>query len=171
MPLVPNPDSVAEIVRLAVAPVFLLSGIGSILTVLTNRLARVIDRSRILDEKLANGAADAEAIHAELATLAQRAKFIGRAITLCTLTAIEICMVIVILFLDAFVAVHFSIPVAILFIAAMFTFILGLLMFLREIMVATATRRIGPKKTSSEREPTTVLAPEKPGGPSDGKRD
>ena len=40
--------SVVHVIQLAVAPVFLLSGVGVILTVLTNRLARIIDRARLL---------------------------------------------------------------------------------------------------------------------------
>jgi hypothetical protein len=47
--------AVAHAIELAVAPVFLLTGIGAILAVMTNRLGRVIDRARVLEERLQGG--------------------------------------------------------------------------------------------------------------------
>jgi len=138
-------SAIAHVIQLAVAPVFLLTGIGAILAVMTNRLGRIIDRARVLEAKM--DGADPEhlkILHADLATLSRRAKLIGRAITLCTTTALLVCMVIAILFLSAFLHFDASIPIALLFIAAMFAFFLGLLWFLREIFVATANLRIGP---------------------------
>jgi len=44
--------AVAHVIQLSVAPVFLLSGIGAMLAVMTNRLARVIDRARTLEAKV-----------------------------------------------------------------------------------------------------------------------
>lgn len=137
-------SDLAKIIQLSVAPVFLLSGIGSILVVMTNRMSRIIDRSRVLDEKLAKSPDESEGIKEELTVLAQRARLISRAILLCTVTAIEICSVIVILFAGAFVPIDLTIPVALLFIGAMAAFIVGLISFLREILIAIATRRIGP---------------------------
>jgi len=67
---------------------------------------------------------------------------VGSAITLCTTTALLICTVIAVLFLSAFVSFDTSIPIALLFIAAMTTFFFGLLWFLREIFLATSNLRI-----------------------------
>jgi hypothetical protein len=131
---------------LAIAPVFLLTGIGAILAVMTNRLGRIIDRARVLEARLEGASPEAlAALRADLATLSLRAKLIGRAITLCTATALLVCTVIAILFLSAFLHFDASIPVALLFVAAMSAFFLGLLWFLREIFVATASLRIGPR--------------------------
>ena len=77
--------------------------------------------------------------------LSRRAKLIGRAITLCTTTALLVCTVIAALFLSAFLRFDAPIPVALLFIAAMLCFFLGLLCFLREIYLATKSLRIGPR--------------------------
>jgi len=134
---------IAHAIQLAVAPVFLLSGIGAMLAVMTNRLARVIDRARVLEGQLRAGAGEAGPVRAQLATLSRRAALVGRSITLCTITALLVCTVIAVLFLGAFLAFDTSVAVALLFIAAMCTFILGLLTFLREIFVATASLRIG----------------------------
>jgi hypothetical protein len=115
------------------------------LAVLTNRLSRIIDRARTLEERLAASPTDLAAqIHAQLAALARRAQLISRAITLCTITALLVCAVIATLFLGAFARFDTSVPVAMFFVAAMVTFFAGLLFFLREIFVATANLRIGP---------------------------
>jgi hypothetical protein len=143
---VSNVGGIAHLIQLAIAPVFLLSGIGALLAVMTNRPARVIDRARVLEAKL-EGASTAvlPALHLELARLARRTRLIDRAITLCTLIALLVCTVIAILFSSAFLHFNAAIPVALLFIAAMLVFFPGLLYFLREIFVATAGLHIGPQ--------------------------
>jgi Protein of unknown function (DUF2721) len=142
---VTNVGAVAHIIQLSVAPVFLLTGIGTILNVMTNRLGRIIDRARSQEAKLENCSPElVQEIHAHLATLSLRAKLIGQAITFCTATALLVCTVIAILFLGDFLRLDTSISVALLFIAAMMLLVLGLLWFLREIFVATARLRIGP---------------------------
>ncbi len=145
--MIPASDvhSVAHAIQLAVAPVFLLTGIGAMLSVMTNRLGRVIDRARFLEHKLETAAgAENDAIRSHLRTLAYRAKLIGRAINLCTTTALLVCSVIALLFIGAFLGLDPSIPVALLFIAAMAALVAGLLWFLREIFVATSSLHIGP---------------------------
>lgn len=138
-------SSIARVIQLAVAPVFLLSGIGAMLAVMTNRAGRIIDRARALEIALQNAEPDeAESIRTRLRTLAERAKLIGLAIALCTTTAVLVCTIIAILFLSAFVKFNATVPVAALFILAMMSLIVGLIWLLREIFVATANLRIGP---------------------------
>ncbi len=137
-------SNVSNAIHLAVAPVFLLTAIGAILGVMTNRLGRVIDRARLLEGRLENAAPeDVAGITAHLGILSRRAKLINLAITCCTMTALLICSVIAVLFLGSFVHFNFAIPVAMLFIMAMFLMVMGLLWFLREIFLATANLRIG----------------------------
>jgi hypothetical protein len=141
----PGFTAVAHAIQLAVAPVFLLSGIGAMLAVLTSRLSRIIDRGRALETRLAGNPGEAATrIQEELAALHRRAQLISRAITLCTITALLVCAVIATLFLGAFASFDTSVPVALFFVTAMVTFFAGLLFFLREIFVATANLRIGP---------------------------
>jgi hypothetical protein len=139
---------IAHVIQLAVAPVFLLSGVGVTLTVLTNRMARIIDRARVLEDRLAEGAAPvaAKAYTDEIETLSRRARLIQRAITLSTCSALLICVVIVILFLRAFLAVNLAALVAILFITSMLSFIGALVNFLREIFEGTAGLRFGARR-------------------------
>ncbi len=132
----PSPDmiSVASAIHDAVAPVFLLTGIGAILSVLAGRLARVVDRMRVLNalpRELHNE------YHEEKLSLYLRNVWIHRAITLCTLSALFICLVIVALFVGSEIMMEHARTVAMMFIAAMVALIFGLLCFLREVALAT----------------------------------
>lgn len=141
--MLPDID-IARVIQLSVAPVFLLAGIGALLNVLTNRLSRVIDRFRQL-EALAPATAHvgADARAAETATLKVRARHISIAIAFCTLSALLVCTVVVTLFVDAVFGIHVPAFVASLFVAAMSVLIGALLLFLREIFLATENLR-GP---------------------------
>lgn len=139
------PDvDIPRVIQLSVAPVFLLAGVGALLNVLTNRLSRIIDRSRQLEAGApltAHIAAPARA--AEAGTLKTRARQISRAIALCTLSALLVCTVVMTLFVDAVFGVHLPALVAGLFVASMAVLIGALVLFLREIFLATANLR-GP---------------------------
>lgn len=139
-------DAISHAIQLSVAPVFLLSAISGMLAVMANRLGRIVDSARAVEAKLQGAApGDLESSHTRLRALARRAKFINRAITLCTITALLVCSVVAIMFVGAFV--HFDVTrlVAVLFIGAMLSFITGLICFLREVFVASASVRIGPR--------------------------
>ena len=82
---------IAHAIQLALAPVFLLSGIGVMLGVLTNRLARVVDRARRVEESLHHATApDIPAARDQLRVASRRARFINTSITLCTIAALLI---------------------------------------------------------------------------------
>lgn len=131
-------STVAHVIQLAVAPVFLLTGVGAILSVLTNRLGRIVDRFRVLERTLSS--AENESEHRdEMAALAYREKVIYWAISLCTVCALLICVVIATLFVGSVTGVELSGVIATLFILAMLALIAGLLSFLREIYIATGT--------------------------------
>lgn len=131
---------ISHIIELAIAPVFLLTGVGTNLAVLTNRLARIIDRSRVLEGHMS--AADlvgrSEA-HAELATLYRRGHLINRAITLSTSCALLICVVIAALFIGDALNLALAKFIALCFVLGMFALIGSFVYFLREIFISTAT--------------------------------
>ena len=136
--------AVGRAIQLSVAPVFLLSAIAAMLAVMTNRLARVVDRARRVEERLAGDTStDRDVAERDLTVLSRRARFINVAITLCTITALFVCAVVATMFMAAFIGFNAAIPVAVLFVAAMTTFFVGLLFFLREIFLATASLRFG----------------------------
>jgi hypothetical protein len=137
-------QEIGDVVRTAVAPVFLLSGVGVTLTLLTNRLARVVDRARALEQKESKThESEMHELSGSLRTLEWRARLLSRAISLCTVCALLVSMVVVTLFLGAFVNFRLSLVIATLFIVSMLSFIGGLLLFLREVYVATKHLRIG----------------------------
>ena len=137
--------AIAHVIQLAVAPVFLLTGVGALLSVLTSRLARIIDRARALETALELAAEVKQRdIETELAALLRRSRLINQAISLVTTSALLVCAVIAALFFGVFFSVDVSTLVGLVFIASMLSLIVGLLAFLREVHVAIRTLRIGP---------------------------
>jgi len=136
---------VAQVIQLAVAPVFLLTGVGAILGVMANRLARIVDRARVLELKLGDAKdADRAELEQRLRNLSRRARLISHAIALCVSTAVLICSVIIVLFLGEFLSFEATAPAAVLFIAALLSFLLALVWLLREVFLATRTLKFGP---------------------------
>ncbi len=136
-------DAIAHNIQLAVAPVFLLTGIASILNVLTNRLGRVIDRARKLEGEIAgyDAAARTRAL-SELVFLGRRMAAAHWAIGLCTLSALMVCVVVAILFVGDVIPMKASAAVAPLFVLVMLLLIGGLVVFLYEVQIATRSVRV-----------------------------
>lgn len=143
--IVPDPSVsvVAQVIQLAVAPVFLLTGVGATLGVLANRLARVIDRARALEARREAAQGDPAAIAEELHNLSERGRLVYRAIALLVLAALLVGLVIISLFVGVFFEVELGGAIAALFVAAMLAFIAALMVFLREVFVGTQGLRIG----------------------------
>lgn len=134
-----RPDEIGHIIQLAIAPVFLLTGVGTNMLVLTNRLARIIDRTRQLEEKLDQHELPAqdEFIVAELEVLFRRAKKINRAIFLSTSCALLICMVVAGLFITDALNLRMASLIAGCFVLAMVALTGSFIYLLREIWLAT----------------------------------
>ena len=126
---------ISHAIQLAIAPVFLLTGIAGLLGVMATRLARVIDRGRALEAawKTFDDKARAQAL-VELAYLERRRKLASWAINSCTAAAL---LVIAVLFFDEFFAANLRWAEGVLFVLAMLGVIVGLTSFLREVYLAT----------------------------------
>lgn len=138
-------ESVAQNIQLAVTPVFLLTAIGTMLAVLTARLARVVDRARALEDELQTPAEnqDRRAIQlADLAVLDRRMAAVNTAIALCTSAALLVCIVIAILFIGELTELGWTEAIIALFLAAISLLALGLVFFLFEIRIALTTVRV-----------------------------
>lgn len=133
--IVENVTTVAHVIQLAVAPVFLLTGIGAILSVLTGRLGRIVDRFRVLTEQQ-NHKQSQTKISRELSLLSIRATWVHWSITLCTISALCVSVVIGTLFVGSEINLDPSRLVSPMFILAMLSLILGLICFLREIYLS-----------------------------------
>jgi len=129
-----NIHLVSVAIRDAVAPVFLVTGIGSILAVMTNRLGRSIDRARFLNDMEPERRAKYQD---DIALLVRRTKWLRRAIGLATFAALSVCISIATLFLGVELSMNMSHVVLISFITSMVSIIFGLLCFLREIVLAS----------------------------------
>jgi len=133
-----NLGDISHTIQLAIAPVFLLTGVGTFLGVLTNRLARIIDRSRVLEDRLYSCTGiDQAKPRSELLSLYKRTYLINRAITLSTVCALLVCITIASLFIGSAMQLGLSQFIAVLFIFAMLALIGGFIYLLREIFVAT----------------------------------
>jgi hypothetical protein len=127
-------QGVSVAIRDAVAPVFLLTGIGSILSVIVNRLGRSVDRARFLNGMTVE---QRKNYSEELSIIRKRTTWIRRSIALITLAALSVCTSIASLFIEVKLGLNMPGFVSIAFITAMLFLIFGLLCFLREIVLAS----------------------------------
>ena len=136
---------IAHLIQVALTPIFLISAIGVTLNVLTSRLARIVDRARVMEDRLLHPdyVEDGRDLHAQLKVLARRSRWINAAIILITLSALFIALVVVMLFVNAFLRYELSAVIAGMFIMSMLTLAAALLAFLIEVRIATTTLRIG----------------------------
>ena len=146
----PQAADVAHLIQVALTPIFLISAIGVTLNVLTSRLARIVDRARTMENELCRPdyQAGGRDLHAALGVLARRARYINAAITLITLSALFIALVVVMLFVNAFARWELAAFIAIMFILSMLSFAAALTSFLIEVRIATTTLRIGIEAAS-----------------------
>jgi hypothetical protein len=137
-------DEIAHLIQLSIAPVFLLTGVGTLLNVLSGRLARIIDRARALEQRLDTPEPPHRAaIVNELRVLEKRGRLIYHAIKLSTISALLVCFLIAALFASSMLRYSTRLIVSGLFIAAMLASIVSLILFLREVYFAIETFEIG----------------------------
>ena len=132
---------VARAIQLALAPVFLLTGIAGLLNVMSSRLSRIVDRGRTLTENrdiIALIGPDTIAI--QLRVLERRRHFTSIAITACTIAALLLCLVVATLFFEAMLDARLNLAIAVLFTGSTLTLVVGLAYFLREVHEATRSR-------------------------------
>jgi len=143
LPKEPHIADITQVIQLAIAPVFLLTAVGTLIAVLTNRLGRAVDRSRVLEDQLPSlQATDGGAVRAELRLLARRIRLVYLAISLAVLSALFICLLIAAAFAGAFIATDLTRLVAVLFVLAILALTGSLVVFLREIFLAVTSARL-----------------------------
>jgi hypothetical protein len=138
--------AIASVIQLAVAPVFLLTAVGTIIAALNYRLGRAVDRRRSLERRLAK--MDAEELgpaRDELATIALRIRYTYLSILASVVSALFVCLLIAAAFLGAFVRVDLSATIGTLFVLSILSLVACLLLFLREIFLAVSTPRHVPR--------------------------
>jgi thiosulfate reductase cytochrome b subunit len=138
-------EAVAGVIQLAVAPVFLLAGIAGLLGVLSTRLARIVDRARVIERRIPQAKRDDQRtlMRRETTVLWRRIALINWAIRLCVTGALAICLVIVALFVGEFVVFNLATAIAVLFVLAMALIVAGLVFLLSEVNLSTRHMREG----------------------------
>ena len=141
-------ENVAHIIQLALGPVFLLSGVGITLSMLTQRLSRIVDRARTLEDRreVTNSEPKLKVIDKDLRVILRRSRYINSAIALCTTSALLTALVVTLLFASAFTPMSVGGVIAVMFVASMVCLSTAFLMFLIEVRIATNTLRIGVQK-------------------------
>jgi len=133
----------AHTIQLALAPVFLLTGIGSILNMLTGRLTRIVDRARVV-EAVFTPSGDPRHDHQveELRLLDRRMRIVNNAIFLTTASAVALCTVVAAMFLAELAGFGFARTLALVFATSLLLLIAALVLFLVEVRVAVRAIRI-----------------------------
>jgi hypothetical protein len=136
---------ISGVIQLAVAPVFLLTAIGTVIAALNIRLGRAVDRRRDLEGKVPSmPVAEVQGAREELGIIARRIRFVYLAILAAVISGLFVCLLIAGAFLGAFVRADLSYTIGAMFIFAMLALIACLLLFLREIFLAVSTPRHVP---------------------------
>ena len=138
-------QALAGTIQLAVAPVFLLAGIAGSLGVLSTRLARIVDRARVIERRIPQAKQDEQRtlLRRETTVLWRRIALINWAIRLCVSGALAVCLVIVAIFLGELVVFDIATPIAALFVTAMVLIVAGLIFLLSEVNLSTRHMREG----------------------------
>ncbi len=143
----PNVDvtAVARVIELSVAPVFLLAGISGLMVVLTNRLARIIDRARALRASESEFASDEDRlrIRRELKAAHARGRVVNFAILMATLSALMVCLVIITLFLGSLQSAEMSVLISGMFVVCILFLAMSFCAFLAEVLISTGYLKMG----------------------------
>ena len=134
-------SDVSRVIQLAVAPVFLLTSIATMINAMNTRLGRLVDRRRVVRERIKQSTSEAQTLefHAELNTLVYRSRLAYLGILYSVLAALLVCLVIGGAFIGALISVDLAKTVAIIFVLAMSSMVISLGMFLREVYLGVSS--------------------------------
>jgi hypothetical protein len=143
-------ENVARLIQLALGPVFLISGVGITLSMLTQRVARIVDRARSVESQRETTSDEKKLarIDEDLRVIFRRVRYINSAIALCTTSALLTALVVTLLFASEFSPLGMGGVIAGMFVAATACLALAFLMFLIEVRIATKALRIGSHRNS-----------------------
>jgi hypothetical protein len=131
------------ILQTAIGPMILISGIGLLLLTMTNRLGRIIDRSRsLLDNLESYSESYILIINQEIEILWRRARYIRTSILLACLTCLGATWLIILLFLSALMNLDVPMLLSGIFIVSMFCLSLSLLFFFFDVNLTLSALKI-----------------------------
>jgi len=124
-------------IQLAVAPVFLLTAVSGMIAAVAGRLARIIDRARVVEGRACKDASFVAAAYRELAQLRTRGRLANGCIALLTFCSFLIGLTIILLFLGETTSFQANRMAVAGFLAGVVCFLLALVCFLTETVIAT----------------------------------
>ena len=138
----PPVEGLARAIQLSVAPVFLLAGVSGLLGVFSQRLSRIIERARLLQDQGRDAPVSTGLrLRSELQVQKRRIALVMRAIQCCTITVLLVALVVAVVFVSAVARLDLALMVVPLFVAAMVFLMGAVLLFLREIHLAAEQLR------------------------------
>ena len=150
---VPHVSHVVQAIQLSVAPVFLLAGIGGFLNVCAARLARVIDRARVVEDRLTHARGDVhDRLLHEIRTLDRRISIVNNCISLSVLSACLVCAVVTLLFANQLFSNQLDTPIALMFVGAMVSIRVAFAQFIVETRLGSSVVRIRAEILSHQEE-------------------
>lgn len=131
------PSTFLPVIQLAISPMILMTGVGGLMLTLTNRMGRIVDRTRSLAEKVRVAKGD-DRIHCEtqLGIMWGRAKLIRQSVTFAGVSMLLSCLLVVVIFVDASLHREFGLELVVTFLASVLCLIAALVNFLRDIWVS-----------------------------------
>jgi H+/Cl- antiporter ClcA len=137
---------ITAVIQLAVAPVFMLTAVGTIISALSIRLGRAVDRRRDLEQALPRMTADEKpSAYQELEVIARRIRFVYFSIVSAVISGLFVSLLIAGAFLASFLRSDISYTIGAMFALAVLALTVSLLLFLREIFLAVSTPRHIPR--------------------------
>jgi len=131
------------ILQVAIGPVILVSGVALLLLTMTNRLGRIIDRTREIARGLRGASErDREPMLAQLEILSRRALFVRTAIFFAALSVLLAALLVIALFLAALLRLTPALPIIVLFIACLLFLIASLLLFIHDVNLSLKALRL-----------------------------
>jgi Protein of unknown function (DUF2721) len=142
----PHIPEISAVIQLAVAPVFMLTAVGTIISALSIRLGRAVDRRRDLEEALPRMPPEEKpSAHTELEVIARRIRFVYFSIVSAVISGLFISLLIAGAFMASFLRTDISYTIGTMFALAVLALTVSLLLFLREIFLAVSTPRHIPR--------------------------
>lgn len=132
------------VLQLSIAPVIVISGVGLILLSMTNRIARVIDRSRQLAQLLRSDETDSERhqVRQQLVILARRGRLLRHAIEFASISLLLAASLVIVLFFVVLFDIEAAVLVTVLFVSCMLSLIAGLIFFLMDVNTALSALKL-----------------------------
>lgn len=144
-------SSFLPVIQTAITPVILLSGVGALMLTLTNRMGRIVDRTRALAGQLhAAPAAERGHLESQLNIMWRRAKLVRVAVTFAGMSMLLSCLLVIGIFVDVMAEDDFGLQLVVTFLASAMCLIASLMAFLRDIWMSLWALRFEVERARRE---------------------